>query len=537
MSRGGSKKPASIGYNRSVMSAVPASLSGIEPIRSVLSRIQARLRLNRLMRVAVIGAGAALTLAITWRLLTWLDGRLPAASALAILLAILVLVALAFLLVRLLLVARPGLETAANVADRRAALHNELLSAVWFARQAPRSGWLDAQLERAARRAAALHPERLVPLRVPAAALAGLALGVLALAALWLAPPLPAGNAVPEAERLQALRQMAAAMPQSEAAQQLEQALRTLERPDATPEERRRAIVQAQDAVDRMGLEAASRRDELQKLSEVVGNAAGMEEVAEALAKGDAARAAELLEQIEQQNQAAGSKSDSAAEPVDAGREPSLEQALMQATQATGAQPDGAASRESVQAAIDRLNEIARELAASSYVNEAWQSVRGPQLEQYQQPGAMTAGRYAEQTVASSTPSPGSGETPMGGGSLAPSAAVAQGDARTEQEGGTRMGEALGDTPADPVLGKSEERLEAQLRRSTIETEEQDDSVGEERTWYYSESQQQRSAVSRREVQSRARFAQADAGADGGISIQHRQIVKDYFMDLRESAE
>src|SRR5690606_30574371 len=105
-------------------------------------------------------------------------------------------------------------------------------------------------LERAARRAAALHPERLVPLRVPAAALAGLALGVLALAALWLAPPLPAGNAVPEAERLQALRQMAAAMPQSEAAQQLEQALRTLERPDATPEERRRAIVQAQDAVD-----------------------------------------------------------------------------------------------------------------------------------------------------------------------------------------------------------------------------------------------------------------------------------------------
>lgn len=533
-----------MGYNRAVMSAAAhSSAPGIDSVRSILSRIQARLRLNRLLRVAAIAAGVLLTIALSWRLLEWFDGRVPAAAALVILLAILTLVLLAALLLRMLVSVRPGLDSAAAEADRRAHLKDELRSALWFAHEARGGDWIDTQLERAGRSAAELQPHRLVPLRLPAAALAPLALGALALLVVSLAPPLgagpgqAAGTALADS-RVQALRQMADAMPASEAARQLEQALRTLERPDASPAERRKALEQAQDAVDRMGMEAASRRDQLQKLAQALGNQPAMEEVAEALARGDAARAAQLLEQIDRQNQARGSAGSSAEEPADGGsQEPSLEQALMEATQATGAQPDSAPSREAVQAAIDRLNEIARELSASNYVNEAWQSVRGPQLEQYQQAGAMTAGRYAEQTQAGSMPSPGSGETPMGGGTMFRSAAVSQGDARTEQEGGTRMGDALGDSPADPVLGKSEERLEAQLEQSAIESDSQDDSAGEEKTWYYSESQQQQSTVSRREVQARARFARAEAGGNGGISIQHRQIVKDYFMNLRGSAQ
>ena len=533
-----------IGYNRSVTSFPPLpSSSPAAPVWTALSRIRARQRLNRIVRVGALLLAVALVVLVTWRLLAWFGTLRPAASALVILLAILAVIALLFALGRSLLRSDGGLEGAAAEADRRAGLKNELLSALWFSRESAQSQWIGMQLERAARSAASIQPERLVPVRLPPAALAALALGAIALAALWMAPPLEggagsAGNAALAPSGVQALREMVATMPDSATARQLEQALRTLERPDATPEERRQAIAQAQDAVDRMGMEAASRRDELQKLSEALGNQPGMEKVAEALARGDTERAAQLLEQIQQQTPPKGSKSDTDAEPVDGGpQSPSQEQALMEASQASGAQQDSAPSKESVQAAIERLNEIARDLAASNYVNEAWQSVRGPQLEQYQQAGGMTAGRYAEQTQASSTPSPGGGETPMGGGTMARSAAVAQGDARTEQEGGTRMGKALGDSPADPVLGKSEERLEAQLKQSVIESEQRDDAPGEERTWFYSESQQQNSVVSRREVQARARFAQAEAGSNGGISIQHRQIVKDYFMNLRESAQ
>ena len=113
------------------------------------------------------------------------------------------------------------------------------------------------------------------------------------------------------------------------------------------------------------------------------------------------------------------------------------------------------------------MNEIARELAAASYVNQAWEKVRGPQLDVAQRT-ALTASRFAEQTAGNSQPSPASGETPMGGGSMFRSAAVAEGKGRTEQEGGTRAGDALGDAPPDPLLGAGGERLEAQLKQAGL---------------------------------------------------------------------
>jgi hypothetical protein len=38
-------------------------------------------------------------------------------------------------------------------------------------------------------------------------------------------------------------------------------------------------------------------------------------------------------------------------------------------------------------------------------------------------------------------------------------------------------------------------------------------------------------------VDARTRFAEAEAGSTGGISIKHRQIVKDYFMNRPEAAK
>jgi hypothetical protein len=38
-------------------------------------------------------------------------------------------------------------------------------------------------------------------------------------------------------------------------------------------------------------------------------------------------------------------------------------------------------------------------------------------------------------------------------------------------------------------------------------------------------------------VQARGRFAEAEGAAAGGISIKHRQIVKEYFMNRPEAAK
>ena len=254
-----------------------------------------------------------------------------------------------------------------------------------------------------------------------------------------------------EQQQVRALRALADTLPDSEAARKLEQALQVLERSEASAQERSRALAQAQDAVQQIRLDAASTRETLQHAADLLRNQPGMEAVAEALARGDAQQAAELLARMQEQAARTKASRRTAPDPVAAtsAAEKSLEQALLAASEVTGPQPQSA-SPEAMQQAVDRLNEIARELSASKYVNEAWEKVRGPQLEVAQR-NALTASRYAEQTAGNSLPSPASGETPMGGGSMFRSAAVAEGRGRTEQEGGTRAGDALGDGPPDPL--------------------------------------------------------------------------------------
>jgi exonuclease VII small subunit len=512
-----------------------------QAIGLALERIERRLRLNRTLYQATLAAAFVVLALLTTRGLRWLSDALPAASALLVLLAILAAVGLASLLVASVLKQRPTPARAAAEADGRAGLKDELTSACWFMQSRPASLWIGAQLERAARTAAGLEPACLIPLRVPAAALGALAVAVVVLAVLWSAPPLAptrglvaasADSSAAEQEQLRALRALAETLPQGEAARKLEAALKILEQGGSSAEERRSALAQAQDAVQQIRLEAASTREALQRAAEALRGQPGMEAVAEALAQGDAHKAAELLAQM--QPQAAEPRGDRppAPEPAAGGvADRSLEQALLEASEVSGAQPQ-TVSAEAMQEAVDRLNEIARQLAASSYVNEAWQKVRGPQID-VAQSTALTASRFAEETIGNSQPSPATGKTPMGGGSMFRSAAVAEGKGRTEQEGGTRAGDALGDGPPDPLLGEGGERLEAQLEQAALSGPEAE-SEDEGEAWYYAESREQKAFAGWRNVEARARFAQAEAGGNEGISIQHRQIVKDYFMNLRE---
>ena len=532
-----------MGYNVLFMSSSDPMTPEREAIGSALTRIERRLRLNHAVYAASLIAGLAVLALLTWRALRWLGESSPALATLVILLAVAGAIGLMFALLRDLHTREAGPARAAGEADTRAALHNELASAYWFLHSGARSEWIAAQLQRAARTASRLEAARLIPLRLPLASGAALAVAATALALLWFAPPPAPANALAQAgllsaeevAQVRALRELAQAMPDSDAAQRLEAALRTLEDAGAPVDAQRRALAQANDAVQQMRLEAAGARERLQRLSEALRGQPGMERVAEALARGDAETAAQLMAQLQAQGPAAHAEG-SKAEPAESAGDRGLEQALQEATQAEGAADEGGAAELARQEAVDRLKEIARELETAAVVNEAWQRVRGPQLTAGQSQG-LSASRFAEQTAAPSTPSPGSGETPMEGGAMFRTAAVAEGEGRTEQEGGTRAGDALGDAPADPLLGTQGERLEAQLRKEGIAGEEQDDE-GEDpaKSWFYAESQQQQALARLRRVQAAGRFAAAEGEAGEGISIQHRQIVKDYFMNLREGA-
>ena len=516
-----------------------------QAIQHALLRVERRLRLNRTLHLTALLAGLLLVGLITWRLLDWLGDAAPAASALVVLLGLLAGIGLVLWLVAALL-GRPIKPTdAAGEADRRARLHDELTSAWWFMRDGERPGraatdWIDLQLRRAARTAGTLQPERLVPLRLSRIAAAALAGGVILLVLTWSAKPLEptvheeaSGPAPVEDGQVRAMRELVEGLPKTEARRRLESALQTLESGSATPQERQRALAQAQDAVDQIRMDAAGSREGLQRLSQMLAGQKGLEEVADALAKGDAKRAADLLAKVQADNPAA--PSGNSPQPSEALGDRPIEQAVQQLTDAM-AEPQGARpTDDALKASVERLNEIAKQLAAANYVNEAWKQVKGPQL-QASRAGQMTAGKFDQQQMdgAANNSSPNTGDKPMGGGTMFRSAAVAQGNGTEEQEGGTRMGDAVGTAQSDPVLGDGGERLDAQLKQQAL-TGQEAQQPDQEQSWFYAESQKRDARSEWRSVQARARFTEAEAGTAGGISVRHRQIVKDYFMNRPEA--
>ena len=522
------------------------SLDPLTPERQVihgaLLRVERRLRLNRMLRAAALLAGLVLLGLITWRALAWLAGTVPAASALIVLLATLGAIALLLLIARSLLAAPLDAAGAASEADRRGHLHDELVSAYWFMREARARGarqWIEVQLRRAARTAEELQAARLVPLRLPAAAVGSLLAGVVLLTVAWTAPPLsPAHSAAATADagdpQVRAMRELVAALPDSEAARRLEAALETLESGKSGAEARRHALAQAQDAVDEIRMSAAASREGLQRLSQMLAGQEGLEEVAEALAKGDAQRAAELLAKAQPANQTAGSGS--APEPSEGEGDRPLDQAMQALTDAVAEPQGGRPSAEALKMTVDRLNQIARELASANYVNEAWKEVKGPQLE-VARGNTLSAGRFGEQQpTGAANASPSSGDSPMGGGTMFRSAAVAQGPGTEEQEGGTRAGDAMGEGPPDPLMGEAGERLDVQLRKQAL-TGQEEQHPDADQDWFYAESQKRTARSEWRAVDARTRFAEAEARSAGGISIKHRRIVRDYFMNRPEAAK
>jgi hypothetical protein len=516
-----------------------------QAILGALLRVERRLRLNRLIHTAGLAAGLALVGLVAWRVLIWLGPAAPAARALAILLAILAAIGLALRIGQRLIARPPGVERAAFEADARAGLHDALRSAYWFMRATDvhtahgAREWIAEQAKQAAARAATLQPAHIVPLRLPALVAAGLAAGLIVLLLAWSVPPPVTARAPeagtpasPQAAQLRALRELAAALPGSEAARRLAQALDVLER-GASGEERRRALAQAADAVSQIRLDAAAGRESLRKAGELLADRPGMEALADALARGDVERAAALLAEV----QAANAAATAAGEPADVAgernRDPVEQQATDAITQAQGARP----AAETLQANLERLKEIARELQTASYVNEAWQRVQGPEL-QADAAGRAEAGGFGEQdeSAAPSPPSPGASQTPIGGGTRLRTAAMAQGPALEQSDGGTRMSEVIGNAPPDPLLGEAGERLQAQLRQDPLSGAQAPGSDAQSE-WFYTETARRDARAQWQEVSARARFAQAQTGAAQGVGIQHRRAVQAYFQHRREGGQ
>ncbi len=518
-------------------------MSEASEVLNVLKRIEHRLRLTRYLRGAVLVVCALLFAGAIARGLALTGQASPALWAITASVGILGLCLFVGLLIKELFQERDTLARAAVVVDQRANLSDEIASAYWFMGRtgpSPSSNWVSHHIERATQTARKLDAARLVPLTLPRTTWAAGGLAVL-FAALSLAKPLTpeswqstkdANLTAAEAEKSKAIRALLARAGEGETAKKLEQALAALERKTATEEEKRKALADAKEAVDKNNMEMSSMREGLMQLAERLRNTKEQAGAGEQKSSERADRAKELLDRMldqrARQSPSAGLDSEAAA------REKELEKLLEQASKVTGTGEGQHFESAAPKAVVDRLEKIAQQLESQSSANQAIRELTQMQQLQVAQTSIQSAGRYSSaqtQNPPTGAPSPDSGNTVMTGGIMFRTAAVAKGDKPSVTQEGSKSGAAAGDSPADPVIGKKETPLAAKLEKEGIRKEGEDGETGAE-GWYYAESRAQPSQLALQAVRANTRYTQAEAMDPEHISVKHRQVVKDYFLNL-----
>lgn len=513
-------------------------------LHAALARVEARLRRARVLRQAVLALCGVLTAGTLWRAMQLTDGTSAPLWALSLLAGIMGLCVIAWLMLREGLRARPSLAQAAVAADRGADTKDELTSALWFAGGPAPTQWVSHHIARATATARGLDAARVVPLRLPRATWAAAALAVAFLALPTFGPALrqgmqaaqdDTGQGADQAARAGQVRALIKQSGDTDAARKLEQALAALERKDLSEAEKRKVLAEAKEAVERQDMEMSSMREGLMQLAERLRGDQEARRSSEEKPGDKADRAKELLDRMLDPR---GRLPQSAElDPEALSREKELEKLLDQASKIAGTGEGAHIESAQPKAAVDRLDKIAKQLEQQASAGSALRQLTQMQQLQVQQTTVQSAGRYstsqAQQNEMQGTPSPDSGETAMKGGIMFRTAAVAKGDKPSQTQEGSKSGAAEGESQADPVLGKKETALSVKLKKEVVRKEGEEGEAGAE-GWIYSESQAQPARIALQSVRAGTRYVQGEAMEPEQISVKHRQVVKDYFLNLHE---
>ncbi len=524
-------------------------MSDREILLTALDGVERRLRVNRNLDVLTRAATAILAAAIAAVLLQALAGPRPGVFGLTLPVALFVLACLVVAGIALSRSrARRPLEDVAAEADRRGGLHDTLGSALWFTQQGTASPWIPLLLGRASRLAAGLDLVRLVPIVVPRGVRVVLLLAVALAGLSWLAPKLPplrdalANDATAikpegEAEQIATLRELAedaVRRGDTTAKTKLQRVLAALERPGASPEDKRKALDEAREYVAQRSFEAATDRERLRQIADQLGGRSEFGEVTQALRDGDAKGAADALKRL------ATARGESAA-----GREPAAAEAaqsppgegdlatLQESLQAVAQNPDRNLTGETqgkVAKAVQNLEEIAKRLDGAAALNQARRKLDAVSMSMSRE-SRLRAARFGQQQGAPNGQSPETGAANIQGGTMFRQAAVAK-EGEGQRDGG-RTGDASGNAQGDPVLGDEVKRPQAKYQLETVRSEAREGPDAADAV-FYSASRQGDAKTGYEAAPQQYRHAAEEAMSPERIALRHRPIVKRYFTQLRE---
>jgi hypothetical protein len=309
-------------------------------------------------------------------------------------------------------------------------------------------------------------------------------------------------------------------------ARKLEWALTMIERKAATREQKRRALSEAEGAILQRSLETAALRDGLFRLAGGLRAEQRTQGVAQALARGDAQLAAKLTRQLAEQSNPIGLEQQSAS-TMQGDEEQELARLLATAAR-NGDRAVAPSSSAAANEAADRLTRIAQRLAAQDHWSKAAYALA--QLRQ----------AVAQDLSPSPTPTrqqtAGRGSDNAQASAASPNVQQVGGEARDSDpfghEGG-KPGAATGNAQSDAVFGAKVAPLAVQLRPETVHAESPDAAP---KQWFYAETPRNASSIGLEAVKAGSEFTLGQSVAPMGVDIRHREIVKDYFMALHQSA-
>ncbi|MCW5625405.1 MAG: hypothetical protein KIT73_11870 [Burkholderiales bacterium] len=431
--------------------------------------------------------------------------------------------------IALVQISRPiPVEIAAAVADREAGLRDLLTSALWLRRQPVPSGWAEVVEQRAAAAVLVLDPRRIVPFAMPSATKFAAGLAVLLVAALWFSPRLvPAEpHAAMAADAATAVRELAAEAGRrgdAEAQARLEQIVDAIERPGSlSPDEQRRALADAQAAIERRNVEAAADWDKVRQVADALQGREGFESVTAALERHDVRAAAQALRDIAQARGAP-----SAAVPDDG-----VKAALQAAVESE--QPAGNDAIDQFRRAAEGLEQLAERLDAQQRINQG-----GRSLAALAESGAREAmsdvGRFRPPKTA---PNPAGNPAPDGSnidGTMARLGALDEERQFVKGVGG-RAGDTSGDGDSEPLLGDAAAKIDVKYKRETVELPgaESRHEEADAESMFYAASRRGESKVMATDVAPVFRRVDEESPGRERIALRHRPIVRNYFTQPRE---
>ncbi|HVY07987.1 MAG TPA: hypothetical protein VHB46_18570 [Burkholderiales bacterium] len=433
-------------------------------------------------------------------------------------------------------------RAAAAEADQRAQLHDELKSALCFLEGGGPSEIEKMQLGRAAVTAARLDLRALMPRRIPAAAWAAAACGLLLTVVASSYPGLTRAREadaprLPDARNGPAdLRSLLEGAPDRAEIAKLDLALTELQRDGAPTADKARALADARDAIDQANMEASAARESVAALAQSLKADPNLERVAQAISGGHLAEASARLHDLQAHDEASSTGPDE----LPAEKPAALEEGERKPHDAEGRElpaRHALVNQEALNRVINALEQAQEKIEVQVRVNNLKRHM-DDNLRAVNQRSQLTASQFDNRTSeVNPTPSPETGNLEVRGGTLFRQGAVAR-QPDEEGGGGSQAGDASGDSAAQPLEGWPTARLGAKLKLETIEQKaDPDDADARSDTgFFHSASRRQKSKRSDEDVSSNAGAYWRDAALDHErVPERQKAAVKRYFLNLHES--